>query len=95
MYVCCCIGVTDKTIRAAIDEGATTVQEVTRCTRAGSRCGSCRPEIASMLVAQGFAAAAVGFVAPRRLPMVMAPSRTQHAHGHAHEAEHAGDRSAA
>ncbi len=49
MYVCCCVGVTDKTIRTAIREGACSVEEVTRCSGAGSRCGACKPEIQSLI----------------------------------------------
>jgi bacterioferritin-associated ferredoxin len=49
MFVCCCIGVTDRTIREAIAAGAQTTEAVSACTRAGTRCGSCRPEIEEML----------------------------------------------
>jgi len=49
MFVCCCIGVTDRTIREAIAAGAQTTEAVSACTRAGTRCGSCRPEIEQML----------------------------------------------
>lgn len=43
------MGVTDKAIRRAIEEGATTVDQVARCTGAGSRCGSCRKDIDAMI----------------------------------------------
>ena len=49
MFVCCCIGVTDRTIREAIAAGAQTTEAVSACTKAGTRCGSCRPEIEEML----------------------------------------------
>ncbi|MBL8744474.1 MAG: (2Fe-2S)-binding protein [Myxococcales bacterium] len=52
MYVCCCLGVNDKAIKAAIAEGATTVEAVTELTCAGSECGSCRPEIAEIIAAE-------------------------------------------
>jgi len=52
MYVCVCLGVNDKAIKAAIEAGATTVDAVTQRTCAGSECGSCRPEIASMIEAE-------------------------------------------
>jgi bacterioferritin-associated ferredoxin len=49
MYVCLCLGVTEEDIQDTIAEGAATVEEVTYCTGAGSRCGSCRSTIAAML----------------------------------------------
>jgi bacterioferritin-associated ferredoxin len=49
MYVCLCQGVTDRDIRQTIDEGATTVEEIMYCTRAGTRCGSCIPTIKAIL----------------------------------------------
>ena len=52
MYVCCCLGVNDKAIKAAVAEGATTVEAVTERTCAGSECGSCRPEIAEIIEAE-------------------------------------------
>ena len=52
MYVCLCQGVTDRDIRQTIDEGATTVEEIMYCTRAGTRCGSCIPTIRAFLEEQ-------------------------------------------
>ncbi|WP_044247649.1 (2Fe-2S)-binding protein [Chondromyces apiculatus] len=49
MYVCLCKGVTDSEINDAICKGACSVTEVMRCTSAGTRCGSCRPTIQSLL----------------------------------------------
>lgn len=49
MYVCLCMGVTDREIRAAISEGASSVEEVAFCTGAGTRCGSCLPTVDGML----------------------------------------------
>jgi assimilatory nitrate reductase catalytic subunit len=40
-----------KTIAAAIDGGACTVDAVGAATGAGTNCGSCRPEIARLLAA--------------------------------------------
>ena len=51
MYVCLCNGVTDTDILAAVDSGATTLDAVVLATRAGSRCGTCRTEIAQMVEA--------------------------------------------
>ena len=49
MYVCLCMGVTDSEIRDAIGEGACSTPDVMRCTGAGTRCGSCRSTIASLI----------------------------------------------
>lgn len=78
MFVCCCLGVTDRAIRGAIDQGAQSVEDVVACTGAGSRCGSCRPEIAEM-VQRGQAGAggqpqAEACPVKRRLPYLTASS---------------------
>ncbi|MFO0552092.1 MAG: (2Fe-2S)-binding protein [Polyangiaceae bacterium] len=57
MFVCCCRGVTERVIRSAIEAGATTVDAVVGCTGAGSRCGSCKPEIAELVAQYGRPAA--------------------------------------
>lgn len=49
MYVCVCEAVTDHEIRKAVENGASSVGEVMHCTRAGTRCGSCRTELAQMV----------------------------------------------
>ncbi|HVL92388.1 MAG TPA: (2Fe-2S)-binding protein [Acidimicrobiales bacterium] len=49
MYICHCRAVTDRTIRAAIGSGATTVSEVARRCGAGARCGGCWPALATLL----------------------------------------------
>jgi len=49
MYVCLCHGVTDREILETIADGASSLEEVSYCTRAGTRCGSCVPQIARML----------------------------------------------
>lgn len=41
MYVCLCTGVTDKAIKEAIREGATTMRELYKETNIGSQCGKC------------------------------------------------------
>ena len=53
MYVCLCAGVTDHEIRETIAEGAASVEEVAYCTGAGTRCGSCVPQIARMVQEAG------------------------------------------
>jgi len=45
MYVCLCMGVTDREIKDAVRDGACSVPEVMECTGAGTQCGSCRPSI--------------------------------------------------
>jgi bacterioferritin-associated ferredoxin len=52
MYVCLCLGVTDHDIRETIAQGASSLEEVMDCTGAGTRCGSCRAQIAEMLEAE-------------------------------------------
>lgn len=42
MYVCLCKGVTDRDIRKAVSEGATSLREVRDCTGAMTQCGRCR-----------------------------------------------------
>lgn len=49
MYVCMCEAVTDHDIRKAVEDGASSVAEVMACTRAGTRCGACRHEIAEIV----------------------------------------------
>jgi assimilatory nitrate reductase catalytic subunit len=48
--VCSCFGVGRKTIEIAVRKhGCTDAAEVTACTKAGGNCGSCVPEIRSLL----------------------------------------------
>ncbi len=47
--VCVCFGVGVKAIRTAIDGGCGSVEAVGAATRAGTNCGSCRPEIRTLL----------------------------------------------
>lgn len=49
MYVCLCVGVSDRQIQETIREGACTVEEVMYCTGAGTQCGSCVPTIEEMV----------------------------------------------
>jgi bacterioferritin-associated ferredoxin len=41
MYVCVCMAVTEAEVEAAIADGATTREAVTRVCRAGGDCGAC------------------------------------------------------
>ena len=49
--VCACLRVGERTIQAAIIAGAGDVEAVGVATRAGTNCGSCRPEIARLIKA--------------------------------------------
>lgn len=49
MYVCICEAVTDHEIRKAVEDGASSVGEVMHCTRAGTRCGRCKTELAQVV----------------------------------------------
>ena len=50
--VCACLKVGTRAIVAAMAQGAASVEAVGAATGAGTNCGSCRPEIGRMLVAQ-------------------------------------------
>ena len=58
MVVCHCRAVTDGTIRAAIQAGATTVSQLARCCRAGSGCGGCCAALRQLLAEYGRGVAA-------------------------------------
>ena len=49
MYVCLCRGVSDRKIRAAIEAGAGTVDEIGVKTAAGTVCHDCHPAIEELL----------------------------------------------
>ena len=49
--ICVCHGIGAETIRRAAAEGCRSVDAIGRATRAGTNCGSCRPEIAALLAA--------------------------------------------
>lgn len=49
MIVCHCEVVNDRRIRAAVDDGAVTVDDVGRHCLAGTNCGSCQDTIATLL----------------------------------------------
>ncbi len=50
--ICVCHGIAAAAIRTAIAGGASSLALVGEATRAGTGCGSCKPEIAALLVAQ-------------------------------------------
>ena len=47
--ICACFGVSRGAVDAAIAQGASTLDAVAAATKAGSNCGSCRPEIRALL----------------------------------------------
>jgi assimilatory nitrate reductase catalytic subunit len=49
--VCACFGVGINTIREAISAGCHSVDAVGARLKAGTNCGSCRPEIAKLVAA--------------------------------------------
>jgi len=49
VIVCHCQVVGDRRIRAEIEAGAVTVDEISERCGAGARCGSCRPTISVLL----------------------------------------------
>jgi assimilatory nitrate reductase catalytic subunit len=46
--LCACFQVTEKTLRDALRDGCTTVEALVQRTQAGSKCGTCLPEIAML-----------------------------------------------
>ena len=55
MILCSCKAVNDQAIKAAIDAGARSVEDVAERCKAGSRCGGCRPAIQEILAEYGLA----------------------------------------
>jgi len=49
MIVCLCAGVSERTLRAHIADGATTLKQIERRCGAGGGCGACRPLIRECL----------------------------------------------
>jgi len=47
--VCACLNVGINTLRQAIHDGARSVPELGKCTSAGTSCGSCKPELQSLI----------------------------------------------
>ena len=52
MIVCHCQGITDREIRCAVRDGATTRRQVGRTCRAGRSCGGCHPAIREIIEAE-------------------------------------------
>ena len=49
MYVCHCRAVNDRTVRAAADAGAVTVDDLMRACGAGTDCGGCHGVLEELL----------------------------------------------
>lgn len=49
MYVCACRALTDRTVKAAIASGASTIEEISQRCGAGGRCGGCWPTLREFL----------------------------------------------
>ena len=52
MIVCQCTGVTDRTIRKAVRDGASNRNDVVRACTAGRTCGGCVPAIDEIIEAE-------------------------------------------
>jgi len=52
VIVCHCQGVSDRSIRQAVHEGARSVRQVARVCRAGRMCGGCLPVISEIIAAE-------------------------------------------
>lgn len=49
MYICICKAVSDRRIRRAVEEGATTLRELRERTGLGTNCGKCVPQAYALL----------------------------------------------
>jgi bacterioferritin-associated ferredoxin len=49
LILCHCNIVSDRCVRAAVADGAVSVDDVGRACAAGTHCGGCRPSIAALL----------------------------------------------
>ena len=68
MLVCVCKAVSDRDIARAVANGARTVEDLGRCTGAGTDCGSCRESLACAV--QG---PCPGSARPDRVHLALAP----------------------
>jgi bacterioferritin-associated ferredoxin len=44
MYICVCHAVTDKQIKASVENGCCSYREIRDCHKVGTTCGRCVPE---------------------------------------------------
>jgi bacterioferritin-associated ferredoxin len=71
MILCHCKGVSDKSVRRAIQCGASSVRDVSRACGAGTGCGGCRPLIQELIRTEQHGtsrpvSAAIGDLAPSK-----------------------------
>ncbi len=71
MILCHCKGVSDKSVRSAIQCGASSVRDVARACGAGTGCGGCRPLIQELIRTEQHGtsrpvSAAIGDLAPTK-----------------------------
>lgn len=71
MYVCVCLAVTQAEVQAAIEDGATTREVVTRVCRAGGDCGACHGMIENMIEDHLEAREESGAIMPPRQPALV------------------------
>ncbi len=63
MIVCQCYGVSDRTIRKVVRDGACSLRQVARASGAGRMCGGCRP-VVEQLIDDEISAASVPVTMP-------------------------------
>ena len=56
MYICICHAVTDREIRACIEDGATSMRELRQQLCVGTQCGKCAREVRDILKTEKSAA---------------------------------------
>ena len=49
MYVCYCAALSDTAVKAAVDAGAHTIEDLGDRCGAGTECGGCHPALAELL----------------------------------------------
>lgn len=52
MYICICHAVTDRDIRACIEDGATSMRDLRNCLGVGTQCGKCASHVRDLLKEQ-------------------------------------------
>jgi bacterioferritin-associated ferredoxin len=68
MILCHCMGVSDKSVRRAIQCGASSVRDVARACGAGTGCGGCRGTVQEILSTELAAASAAAPSATAEAP---------------------------
>ena len=76
MYVCVCNAVSDRSIRAAVKKGASSLADLMVSCDAGTCCGACHPELEAMLEHLQQERVRNGGSAPRPTADAQPPSRS-------------------